>query len=216
VRVMIADDAVLIRQAVALLLEREGFVVVRQVGTADDLMRRIPHDQPQLVVLDIKMPPTFTDEGLRAARTIRERHPDLAIVVLSQYEDIGYATQLLETSEHHTGYLLKERAGDATDFAQSLRSVAAGGTIVDAQLVRLLLAQKRLAEPLSELTPREREVLELMAHGLTDLGIARRLYIEPNTVDSHNRSIFRKLNLPADAAENRRVHAVLTWLRAAG
>ena len=213
-RVMLADDAVLIREAIATLLEREGFEVIRQASTADELMRWLPNDLPDLVVLDIRMPPTHTDEGLRAARSIRERYPEIGILVLSQYEEISYATELLESGEQRTGYLLKERVSDSQEFVRALREVAAGGTVVDPKLVRLLLAQKRLAEPLSELTPRERDVLELMAQGLTDLGIARRLYIEPNTVDTHNRSIFRKLNLPADSAENRRVHAVLTWLKA--
>jgi DNA-binding NarL/FixJ family response regulator len=214
VRVMLADDAVLIRQAIATLLEREGFEVVRQSATADELLRWLPHDLPDAVVLDIRMPPTHTDEGLRAAHWIREHHPAIAILVLSQYEQIGYAMELLERGEQRAGYLLKERVGNAAEFVAALREVAAGGTVVDPALVRLLLAQQRLAEPLAELTPREREVLELMAQGLTDLGIARHLFIEPNTVDTHNRSIFRKLNLPTDSAENRRVHAVLTWLRA--
>lgn len=213
-RVMLADDAVLIREAIASLLVREGFTVLRQVASADELLRWLPHEQPEIVVLDIRMPPTHTDEGLRAARTIRERHPEVAILVLSQYEQVSYATELLERDEKRAGYLLKERVGDAQQFIAALREIAAGGTVVDAQLVRLLLAQRRLAEPLAQLTARERDVLELMAQGLTDLGIARRLFIEPNTVDTHNRNIFRKLALPADAAENRRVHAVLTWLRA--
>jgi DNA-binding NarL/FixJ family response regulator len=215
VRVMLADDAVLIREAIASLLEREGFEVVRQASTADELLRWLPVDLPDIVVLDIRMPPTHTDEGLRAAHAIRESHPDIAIHVLSQYEQIGYAMELLERGEKRAGYLLKERVSDADEFVRALRDVAAGGTVVDPKLVRLLLAQKRMADPLAELTQREREVLELMAQGLTDLGIARRLFIEPNTVDTHNRSIFRKLQLPADSAENRRVHAVLTWLRAA-
>jgi DNA-binding NarL/FixJ family response regulator len=213
-RIILADDAALIREALALLLVREGFDVVGQLSSAEHLLHEVNARNADAVVVDIRMPPTYTDEGLVAAREIRNASPDTIVLVLSQYEQIGYAASLIETGEQRTGYLLKERVSNAAEFSRTLRHLETGGTIVDAKLVQLLLAQRRLEEPLADLTPREREVLALIAEGLTDLGIARRLYIEPTTVDTHNRSIFRKLNLPATTTQNRRVHAVLTWLRA--
>ena len=216
VRVILADDAVLIREGLARLLAEQGVDVIGQVGGADELMRLVRSDAPDVAVVDIRMPPTFTNEGLLAAQRIRRRHPQVATVVLSQYVELEYALTLVTGTSERVGYLLKDRIADVGEFVAALQRVAAGGTVVDASLVHELLRAPTARDPLAELTPREREVLALIAQGKTDRGIGDELYVTRKTVEAHVRSILAKLELPADASENRRVHAVLTFLRAGG
>jgi DNA-binding NarL/FixJ family response regulator len=165
------------------------------------------------VLIDIRLPPGYSDEGLRAAAEIRARFPAVALLVLSQYVEAEYALRLLEGNERSVGYLLKDRILDAHQFKESITRVVAGGVVVDPALIAQLLERRRRADPLDELTPREREVLGLMAEGLTDRGIAQRLYVTPKTVETHARHIFQKLSLPESALDNKRVHAVLAFLR---
>ena len=213
-RVVLADDATVIRQGLARLLAEEGFDVVAQVGDADDLLAHIDRDQPDIAIVDIRMPPTYTDEGLVAAQEIRAAHPDVGVLVLSQYVDVAYAMKLVSEESQRVGYLLKDRIADVPELAAALQRIADGGSVVDPSLVAELVAAPAGQDPLGELTAREREVLALLAEGRTDRGIAQLLYITPKTVEAHVRGIFRKLDLPSDATENRRVHAVLTFLRA--
>ena len=213
-RVVLADDATVIRQGLARLLAEEGFDVVAQVGDAGDLLAHVNRDRPDIAIVDIRMPPTFTDEGLVAAQEIRAAHPEVGVLVLSQYVDVAYAMKLISEESQRVGYLLKDRIADVPELAAALQRIAAGGSVVDPSLVAELVAAPAAENPLAELTAREREVLALLAEGRTDRGIATLLYVTPKTVEAHVRSIFRKLNLPADATENRRVHAVLTFLRA--
>jgi DNA-binding NarL/FixJ family response regulator/class 3 adenylate cyclase len=213
-RVILADDATLIREGLARLLAEEGFHVVAQASDAGELLARVESDRPDLAIVDIRMPPTFTDEGLVAAQQIRAAHPDVGVLVLSQYVDVAYAMKLLTEAAERVGYLLKDRIVDAPELAAALRRIAAGGSVVDPALVAELVSAPAAKDPLSELTSREREVLALLAEGRTDRGIAKLLYVTPKTVEAHVRSIFRKLDLPSDATENRRVHAVLAFLRA--
>ncbi len=168
---------------------------------------------PDIAVVDIRMPPTMSDEGLVAAARIRERHPRVGVLVLSQYVEPAYALRLLDGDQGRTGYLLKDRMLDIDDFVSSLERVAAGETVVDPALVAQLVGRARERDPLDELTSREREVLGLMAEGLTDRGIAERLYVTPKTVETHIRHVFAKLGIPVTSAHNRRVHAVITYLR---
>ena len=209
---ILADDAVVIRQGVARLLEDSGVDVVAQVGDAHSLLREVALQQPEVAVVDIRMPPTYTDEGLQAAQQIRSTHPQVSVLVLSQHVDVAYATKLLSGGERHLGYLVKDRMLEIESFTDALERVAAGETVVDPELVDELVRPSRRADPLGELTDRERGVLALMAQGRTDLGIAQNLYLSPKTVESHIRSIFRKLDIPASRSDNRRVHAVLTFL----
>jgi serine/threonine-protein kinase PknK len=213
VRLVLADDSVLFREGLARLLAEAGFAIIGTVGDADALLELVAERRPDAAVVDIRMPPTHTDEGLAAAARIRARHPGVAVVVLSQYVEAAYALRLLEAGERRVGYVLKDRVLHVADFAAAIRRVAAGETVVDPALVEQLLARQRAVDPLGELTEREREVLALMAEGLTDRGIAERLWVTPKTVETHSRHIFQKLRLPATAADNRRVHAVLTHLR---
>ncbi len=213
-RVILADDAVVVREGIARLLAERGVDVVGQAGTADDLIRLVAADPPDVAVVDIRMPPTYTNEGLVAAQQIRATYPRVATVVLSQYVDVGYALKLVTGSSERVGYLLKDRVGDIDEFIAALRRVAAGGTVVEPSLVDELVAAPMARDPLAELTPREREVLVLVAEGKTDRGIADELYVTRKTVEAHVRSILRKLDLPADVNENRRVHAVLAYLGA--
>ena len=213
-RIVLADDATVIREGLARLLAEEGFDVVAQVGDADDLLAHVDRDQPDIAIVDIRMPPTFTDEGLVAAQEIRAAHPDVGVLVLSQYVDVAYAMKLVSEESQRIGYLLKDRIADLPELAAALRRIADGGSVVDPSLVAELVAAPAAEDPLAELTAREREVLALLAEGRTDRGIAQLLYITPKTVEAHVRSTFRKLDLPSDATENRRVHAVLTFLRA--
>jgi DNA-binding NarL/FixJ family response regulator len=212
VRVILADDAVVIRHGLARLLAEEGVEIVAEVGDADALLAAVDRDPPDAVVVDIRMPPTFSSEGLEAAQAIRTRHPRVGVLVLSQHVDAAYAMRLVSERSERVGYLLKDRIADVAALVDALRRVRAGETVVDPELVSELLDAPRRADPLAELTPREREVLALVAEGRTDRGIAEALWLSPKTVETHVRTIFRKLDLPMSHAENRRVHAVLTFL----
>jgi DNA-binding NarL/FixJ family response regulator len=212
-RVILADDAPVIREGLARLLTERGIDVGAQVGTADELLEEVASDPPDVAVIDIRMPPTHTTEGLVAAREIRLRHPRVGTLVLSQYVEVDYALRLVDGTSARVGYLLKERIADVSDLVSALERVAAGGTVVEPSLVSELLDAPTAHDPLAELTPREREVLALMAQGRTDRGIAEELVVTRKTVEAHVRSVLRKLDLPVDAGENRRVHAVLAYLR---
>jgi DNA-binding NarL/FixJ family response regulator len=205
---------VLLREGVARLLEEAGFEVVAQSGTAEDLLRHVAMHKPDVAVVDIRMPPTHTDEGLRASREIRERHPDVGVLLLSQYVEPGYAMALLETSAEGVGYLLKDRVADLEQFGTAVRRVADGGSALDPAVVSELVGRKRADDPLEQLTAREREVLELMAEGRSNQAIAERLFVTLRAVEKHVTSIFTKLGLPASTDDHRRVLAVLTYLRA--
>jgi DNA-binding NarL/FixJ family response regulator len=213
VRVVLADDAVVIREGLARMLTGAAIDVAAQVGTAEDLMAAVDRLRPEVAVVDIRMPPSWTDEGLIAAGRIRQQHPDVGVLILSQYIEPTYALRLLERAPVRTGYLLKDRMLDLTDFSGALKRIAAGETVVDPALVAQLIDRPRENDPLAQLTEREREVLALMAEGLTDRGISERLYVTPKTTETHIRHIFAKLGVPADPTHNRRVHAVLTYLR---
>jgi len=213
-RLILADDATVIREGLARLLAEEGFNVVAQVGDASDLLAQVGLARPDVAIVDIRMPPTYTDEGLVAAQQIRAAHPDVGVLVLSQYVDVAYAMKLVTEGSERVGYLLKDRIVDVPELAAALRRIADGGSVVDPALVAELVSAPSVVDPLAALTQREREVLALLAEGRTDRGIAKLLYVTPKTVEAHVRSIFRKLDLPSDATENRRVHAVLTFLRA--
>ena len=212
-RVVLADDSVLLREGIARLLEDTGMDVVAQSGTADDLLRHVAMHKPDVAIVDIRMPPTQTDEGLRAAQEIRERFPDVGVLVLSQYVEPGYALELLAESAEGVGYLLKDRVSDVDEFAAAVRRVAEGGSALDPSVVQTLVGRRRKADPLDELTPREREVLELMAEGRSNQAIAERLFITLRAVEKHVTSIFTKLRLSATSEDHRRVLAVLTYLR---
>jgi DNA-binding NarL/FixJ family response regulator len=212
-RLILADDAVLVREGLARLLAERGFDVVAKVGRADELLERVAALRPDVAVIDIRMPPSYSNEGLLAAQEIRQSHPETATLVLSQYVEVDYALKLLAGDSDRVGYLLKDRIADIDSFADALRQVAGGATVVEPALVDELLAAPRADDPLAALTGREREVLALMAHGRTDRGIAEELYVTRKTVEAHVRSILRKLELPENARENRRVHAVLAYLR---
>jgi DNA-binding NarL/FixJ family response regulator len=213
VRVVIADDSVLLREGIARLLEDAGFEVVGQAGTADELLLKVRSYNPDVAIVDIRMPPTQTDEGLRAAREIREKFPGTGVLVLSQYIEPGYAVDLLSESAEGVGYLLKDRVSDVQDFAAAVRRVGDGGSALDPTVVSQLVGRRRRDDPLTDLTPREREVLELMAEGRSNQGIAERLVITERAVEKHVTSIFGKLRLPAAPEDHRRVLAVLTLLR---
>lgn len=211
-RVAIAEDSILLREGVARLLEEVGFDVVSQAGTAEDLLRHVAMHHPDVAVVDIKMPPTHTDEGLRAAREIRERFPETGVLVLSQYVEAGYATELLADPEG-VGYLLKDRVSDLEQFAGSVRRVADGGSALDPVVVAQLVGSKSASsDPLAGLTPREREVLELIAEGRSNQAIADRMFVTLRAVEKHVTSIFEKLDLPATSDDHRRVLAVLAYL----
>ena len=212
-RVVLADDSVLLREGIARLLEDAGMQVVAQSGTADDLLRHVGMHKPDVAVVDIRMPPTQTDEGLRAAHTIRERHPNVGVLVLSQYAEPAYALELLSESAEGVGYLLKDRVSDVDEFAAAVRRVGEGGSALDPTVVQMLVGRRRSEDPLEELTPREREVLELMAEGRSNQAIAERLFVTLRAVEKHVTSIFTKLGLPATAEDHRRVLAVLAFLR---
>jgi DNA-binding NarL/FixJ family response regulator/class 3 adenylate cyclase len=212
VRVVLADDSVLLREGIARLLEDAGFEIVAQSGTADDLLRHVGMHKPDVALVDIRMPPTQTDEGLRAAQEIRERWPDTGVLVLSQYVEPAYAMELLGENAEGVGYLLKDRVSDVDEFAAAVRRVAEGGSALDPAVVSQLVGRRRRDDPLDDLTPREREVLELMAEGRSNQAIAERLVITLRAVEKHVTSIFSKLRLPATAEDHRRVLAVLTYL----
>ena len=212
-RVVLADDSVLLREGIARLLTEAGFEIAAQSGTGDDLLRHVAMHRPDVAIVDIRMPPTHTDEGLRAAQEIRERHPGVGVLVLSQYVEPGYALELLSESAEGVGYLLKDRVSDVDEFTTAVRRVAEGGSALDPAVVNQLVGRKRQHDPIGELTPREREVLELMAEGRSNQAIAERMFVTLRAVEKHVTSIFTKLGLPAAAEDHRRVLAVLAFLR---
>jgi DNA-binding NarL/FixJ family response regulator len=213
VRVAVADDAVLLREGVVRLLREAGFDVTGQVGTGEDLVRLVDADPPDVCVVDIRMPPSFTDEGLRAASLIGERHPDVGVVILSQYDDASYAMQLLAHGAKGRGYLLKDRVMDIDDFVDAVRRVGEGGSAIDPQIIAGLVDRPRHRSPLDDLTEREREVLALMAEGRSNVSIERKLFLSQKTVEGHVRNIFAKLGLQPEEGVHRRVLAVLAYLR---
>ena len=212
-RVAIAEDSVLLREGVARLLGDAGFDVVAQCGTADELLLKVRSFPPDVAVVDIRLPPTHHDEGLRAALEIRAQHPSVGVLVLSQYVELGLALKLLADSADGVGYLLKDRITDVDEFVGAVRRVAAGGSALDPIIVSTLLSRRRTDDPLAALTPREREVLELMATGSSNQGIADALVITLRAVEKYVSSIFDKLGLPSTKSESRRVLAVLLFLR---
>jgi DNA-binding NarL/FixJ family response regulator len=214
VRVVIAEDSVLLREGLERLLDENGLDVVGSAGNADELLRDVESRAPDVAVIDIRLPPTHNDEGMRAALEIRATHPDTGVLVLSQYVEVGLAMQLLAESAEGAGYLLKDRISDVKDFAAAVRRVATGGTAIDPIIVSTLLSRRRGDDPLDALTPREREVLELMAEGRSNQGIADRLVITLRAVEKYVSSIFGKLGLPSSGSDSRRVLAVLLYLRA--
>ncbi|MEV7808644.1 response regulator transcription factor [Microbispora sp. NPDC088329] len=213
-RVVIAEDSVLLREGLAGLLERFGHSVAAAVGDAPALIAAVAEQDPDVVVADVRMPPGFSDEGLRAVLELRAARPSLAVLVLSQYVEQTYAAELLDQAgAGGVGYLLKDRIGDVTQFAGAVTTVAGGGTVIDAEVVRQLLHGRR--DPLTRLTPREREVLALVAEGRSNAAIARALFVSEAAVAKHIASILAKLDLPPDADDHRRVLAVLAYLRGA-
>ena len=213
IKVVLADDSVLLREGLARLLEESGFDVAAQSDNAVDLLRHVAMHRPDVAITDIRMPPTLTDEGLRAAQQIREQHPGVGVVVLSQYIEPAYALELLGNSAEGVGYLLKDRVSDFDEFAAAVRRVAEGGSALDPAVVDQLVGRRRRDDPLDELTAREREVLEAMAEGRSNQAIAERMYVTLRAVEKHVTSIFTKLRLPASGDDHRRVLAVLTYLR---
>jgi DNA-binding NarL/FixJ family response regulator len=214
VRVVVADDSVLLREGIVRLLEESGFDVVAQAGDAEDLVRKVSAHKPDIAIVDIRMPPTNTDDGLRAALEIRAKLPDTGVLVLSQYVEEGYALDLVGDSAGGVGYLLKDRVADVERFIDSVKRVGEGGSALDPEVVSQLLGRSRRDDPLVALTPREREVMELMAEGRSNTAIAEQLVITDRAVEKHVTSIFVKLDLPPTAEDHRRVLAVLTYLRA--
>jgi DNA-binding NarL/FixJ family response regulator len=211
VQVVVADDDVLLREGLASLLDRSGFEVVGQAADATELLALVRDRKPQLVLVDIRMPPTHTTEGLDAARVIREELPDTAILVLSAHVDVEHATELL-ASGHGIGYLLKTRVTDVADFVDTLERISKGASVVDPALVQELVSARRRDDPLAALSAREQEVLMQMAEGRSNAGIAKRLWVTEGTVEKHVRSILTKLNLPETGDDHRRVRAVITYL----
>jgi DNA-binding NarL/FixJ family response regulator len=212
VRVVIADDAVLFREGVANLLRQSGFEVVGQAGDGDELMVQVRERQPDVVIVDIRMPPTHRLEGLDAAKVIRAEHPDVGVLVLSQYVEPHYALRLLDEATRGAGYLLKDRVGNVAELTDAVRQVAAGGLVIDPTVVRQLLVRSRRRDPLDVMTDRERQVLSLMAEGRSNHAIARTIFVTDKTVEAHVRSIFTKLALPTAPDDHRRVLAVVTYL----
>jgi DNA-binding NarL/FixJ family response regulator len=213
IRVVLADDSVLLREGIASLLESKGFEIVGQAGTAEDLLLKVRSYKPDIAIVDIRMPPTQTDEGLRAAKEIREKHPETSVLVLSQYVEEGYALELLQEGAEGVGYLLKDRVYDLTDFVAAVKRVADGGSALDPSVVSQLVGRRRRDDPIGELSPREREVLELMAEGLSNSAIAARVFLTDRGVEKHVTSIFQKLRLPVAANTHRRVLAVIAFLQ---
>ena len=211
-RIVIAEDSVLLRAGLTGLLADAGEEVVAAVDNADDLLTVVERHHPDLAVVDVRMPPTFTDDGLRAALRIRERWPDVGILVLSQYVEETYASELLANDTKGLGYLLKDRIADVSEFLAGVRRVGEGGTALDPEVVAQLLARTRRRDPLDRLSPREREVLGLMAEGRTNAAIARELVVSDGAVEKHVSNIFTKLDLPPTEHDHRRVLAVLRWL----
>jgi DNA-binding NarL/FixJ family response regulator len=212
-RVVIAEDSVLLREGISRLLEDSGFDVAGQAGDAEELLRKVGAHKPAVAVIDVRMPPTHTDEGLRAAHRIRAEHPGTAVLMLSQYVEEAYALELLSETTESTGYLLKDRVADVETFTDAVRRVANGGSALDPEVVGLLLGRRRREDPLAVLTPREREVLGLMAEGRSNSAMAEALVVTERAVEKHVTSIFSKLDLPRAVEDHRRVLAVLAFLR---
>jgi DNA-binding NarL/FixJ family response regulator len=213
VRVVLAEDSVLLREGLARLLEDSGFEVAGQSGDGEDLMRKVGAHKPDVAVIDVRMPPTHTDEGLKAAHRIRAEHPGVGVLVLSQYVEEAYALELLSESTEGTGYLLKDRVADVDTFTDAVRRVASGGSALDPEVVAMLLGRRRREDPLEAITPREREALGLMAEGRSNAAIAASMVVTERAVEKHVTSIFGKLGLSPAAEDHRRVLAVLTYLR---
>jgi DNA-binding NarL/FixJ family response regulator len=212
-RIVLADDAILLREALAAGLGAAGFEVVGQAADVAGLLALVERERPDVVVVDVRMPPTHTTEGLEAAREIRRRHPAMAILVLSQYVETRYAVDLIREDPAGIGYLLKDRVTRLEDLADAVRRVSGGGSVIDPEVVARLLGRPRRHSPLDELTPREREILALMAEGRSNQGIADRLVLELKTVEGHVRQVFSKLDLEPSSEDHRRVLAVLTFLK---
>jgi DNA-binding NarL/FixJ family response regulator len=210
----VADDSVLLREGIVRILSDSGFDVVGQAGDAEDLVRKVAAHKPDIAIVDVRMPPTNTDDGLRAAQKIRAEQPDCGVLVLSQYIEEGYALELLSENAEGVGYLLKDRVADVERFTESVRRVGEGGSALDPEVVAQLLGRRRREDPLEELSPREREVLELMAEGRSNHAIAEAMVVTERAVEKHVTSIFGKLKLPPTAEDHRRVLAVLRYLRA--
>jgi DNA-binding NarL/FixJ family response regulator len=214
VRVVIAEDSALLREGLGRILQDGGFNVVAQAGDGDALLRAVTLSPPDVAVVDVRMPPTYTDEGARAARTIRERYPEVGVLVLSQVIEATHALALFSERPEGFGYLLKDRVLEIDDFLESVRRVGRGGTAIDPQVISQLVGRARDDDPLAELTPREREVLGLMAEGLSNQGLCKRLFLSPKTIETHVNSIFGKLGLAPAPDDHRRVLAVLAFLNA--
>jgi len=212
VRIVVAEDSVLLREGIVRLLEEAGFEVVAQAGDAEDLLRKAVAHRPDVAVVDVRMPPSQTDDGLRAALEIRRRMPDTAVLVLSQYVEEGYALELIAAGAERTGYLLKDRVADVDQFIDAVTRVGEGGSVLDPTVVATLLGRRRRDDPLDTLTDREREVLGLMAEGRSNQALAERLVVTERAVEKHVTSIFSKLGLHPAAEDHRRVLAVLTFL----
>jgi DNA-binding NarL/FixJ family response regulator len=213
-RIVVADDSVLLREGIVRLLDEAGFEVVGQAGDADDLVRKVSAHKPDVAVVDVRMPPTGTDDGLRAALQIRSALPGTGVLVLSQYVEEGYALDLVGERAEGTGYLLKDRVSDVERFVEAVRRVGEGGSVLDPEVVATLLGRRRRNDPLADLTEREREVLALMAEGRSNHAIAEQLVVTERAVEKHVTSIFGKLGLAPAPEDHRRVLAVLTFLRA--
>jgi DNA-binding NarL/FixJ family response regulator len=213
-QVMIADDAVLFREGLARVLQAAGIGVAAQVGDAEQLLARVRADPPAAVVVDIRMPPTHTREGLDAAQHIRAEHPEVGVLVLSQYVEPHHAMQLLQDGASGVGYLLKDRVADVNEVIDAVRRVAAGGSVIDPEVVAQLVSRRRTRDPIQELSERERQVLALMAEGRSNQAIGERLFLSPKTVEAHVHSIFTRLDLHIAPDDHRRVLAVLAFLRA--
>jgi DNA-binding NarL/FixJ family response regulator len=213
-RVVVADDTMLTREGIVRLLEEAGIDVVAQAEDGEGLLRHVRLTRPDTAIVDIRMPPTHTDEGLVAAQAIRTEYPEVGVLVLSQYVEANYAMRLLEEHPERIGYLLKDRVFDVANLLDALRRIADGETVIDPTIVSQLFGRRRREDPLAELTDREREVLSLVAEGLSNKGLAQRLFITERTVEAHVKQIFLKLGLTADPESHRRVLAVLAYLRA--
>jgi DNA-binding NarL/FixJ family response regulator len=213
VRVVIADDAALVRDGLALLLAAQQVEVSATVSDAHALITSVDQHHPDVALVDIRMPPTYTDEGLEAAHQIRARYPQTAVLVLSQHLEFNYAQRLIQNNPARVGYLLKERVGRVDQLLDALNRVTSGECVIDQTIVKELLDRSRTADPLDELTSREREILTLIAEGRSNQGICQALWLSPKTVETHIRSVFSKLDIPTNNEDNRRVLAVLTYLR---
>jgi DNA-binding NarL/FixJ family response regulator len=216
VRLVIADDAALVREGLARLLAETGFTIVGEASDAVQLLKLVRERRPDVAIVDIRMPPTHTDEGLAAAAEIRARYPQTGVLVLSQHLEPRYAMRLVEQTPSRVGYLLKERVGRVDELADAIHRVDAGECVIDRAVVQELIERRRLTEPLAELTKREREILRLMAEGRSNQGICETLWLSPKTIETHIRSLFLKLGLSDVPQDNRRVLAVLTYLRTGG